>query len=64
MKTVPTQRCSMVRAESARCPGVFGYRLDSRPNGSVNCCPLCGAPHRWDASLEEWVVDLDFAAGE
>ena len=54
----------MVRVESARCPGVFDYRLDPRPNGSVNCCPLCGAPHRWDASMEEWVVDLDFAAGE
>lgn len=47
-----------------RCPGVFGYPLTGRANGSVNSCPLCGAPHRWDAGMEEWVVDMDFAAGE
>ncbi|HSH61417.1 MAG TPA: hypothetical protein VK988_17600 [Acidimicrobiales bacterium] len=61
---MPTQRCSMVRGESMRCPGVFGYPLTGRANGSVNSCPLCGAPHRWDAGMEEWVVDMDFAAGE
>ena len=47
-----------------RCPGVFDYRLEKRANGSVSSCPLCGAPHRWDAGMEEWVVDMDFAAGE
>ncbi len=47
-----------------RCPGVFAYPLAGRANGSVNSCPLCNAPHRWDAGMEEWVVDLDFAAGE
>ncbi len=62
--TVPTQRCSMVRGGSARCPGVFDYRLDRRANGLVTSCPLCGAPHRWDALMEEWLVDLDYVAGE
>ena len=61
---VPTQRCSMVRGTSMRCPGVFDYPLAGRANGSVSSCPLCSAPHRWNASMEEWVVDMDFAAGE
>ena len=61
---MPTQRCSVVRGESARCPGVFDYRLEHRPNGSLSRCPLCSAPHRWNALMEEWVVDLDFVAGE
>ncbi len=47
-----------------RCPGVFSYRLEERANGSMSACPLCAAPHRWDASFEEWVVDLDYVAGQ
>lgn len=54
----------MVRGASSRCPGVFDYQLEKRSNGSLSSCPLCGAPHRWNAGMEEWVVDLDFAAGE
>ena len=61
---VPTQRCSVVRGESIRCPGVFDYHLGKRTDGSVQSCPLCGAPHRWSAAMEEWVVDMDFVAGE
>ena len=60
---MPTQRCSVVRLGSQRCPGVFAYRLEERADGSVTCCPLCEAPHRWDAAMEEWVVDPDFLAG-
>ena len=61
---MPTQRCSVVRRGTIRCPGVFDYRLEGRANGSTTSCPLCGAPHRWNALMEEWVVDVDFAAGE
>lgn len=57
---MPTQRCSVVREGSQRCPGVFAFRLDNRPNGTVTACPLCGATHRWDAATEEWVLDPDF----
>ena len=60
---MPTQRCSVVRL-SQRCPGVFLYKLEDRADGSVTSCPLCGAPHRWNAAMEEWVVDVDYLAGE